>query len=322
MKNVRVASVQFEHVNGDPEANRKTIRSFVAKAAEDNVDIICFPECCVTGYWFLHKLEREEIVALAEPVYDGPSSQMLIELSKENNMTIGAGLIELADDGTLYNTFVVAMPDGSLAKHRKLHCFVSKHMSSGDEYTVFDTPHGVRLGALICYDNNIIENARINALMGADIMLAPHQTGGCETGDPHTMGIIDRKLWDERKSNPEAIEAEFKGEKGRGWLRRWLPSRAHDNGMFYIFSNGVGVDANEVRTGNAMILDPYGRVLAETWEAADKVVVADLDMDLRKNSCGSRWMRARRPDLYTPLTQATGNEQEIHALRFFYEEDA
>ena len=49
---------------------------------------------------------------------------------------------------------------------------------------------------------------------------------------------------------------------------RWLPSRAHDNGLFLIFSNGVGADDDEVRTGNAMILDPYGRILAESRRSA------------------------------------------------------
>jgi predicted amidohydrolase len=43
---------------------------------------------------------------------------------------------------------------------------------------------------------------------------------------------------------------------------RWLPSRAHDNGMFLIFSNGIGPDDDEIRTGNAMILDPYGEIIA------------------------------------------------------------
>ena len=321
MHKIRVASVQFEHVNGDKEANLAAIRTFVDKAAAGGVNIIVFPETCITGYWFLRNLAREEIVALAEPVYEGPSSQALLALAKEKNITIGAGLVELADDGQLYNTYVVAMPDGSVARHRKLHCFVSKHMASGTEYTVFDDPHGCRLGVLICYDNNIIENTRINALKDADVILAPHQTGGCETGDPHTMGVIDRKLWDERETNPKAIEAEFRGDKGRGWLMRWLPSRAHDNGVFYVFSNGVGVDDNEVRTGNAMILDPYGRILTETWKAGDDIVMADLDPTLREKSSGVRWIKARRPDLYAPLTQPTGKEEDIHALRFFYEKE-
>jgi predicted amidohydrolase len=44
---------------------------------------------------------------------------------------------------------------------------------------------------------------------------------------------------------------------------RWLPARAHDNGLFLLFSNGVGADDDEVRTGNAMILDPYGRIIVK-----------------------------------------------------------
>ncbi len=43
---------------------------------------------------------------------------------------------------------------------------------------------GWRLGVLICYDNNVNENGRITALLGADIILAPHQTGGCRTRNP------------------------------------------------------------------------------------------------------------------------------------------
>ena len=83
------------------------------------------------------------------------------------------------------------------------------------------------------------------------------------------MGLIDPALWHNRHENPEAIEAEFRGPKGRAWLMRWLPARAHDNGLFLLFSNGVGFDDGEVRTGNAMILDPYGEILAETWKAAE-----------------------------------------------------
>jgi predicted amidohydrolase len=49
---------------------------------------------------------------------------------------------------------------------------------------------------------------------------------------------------------------------------------APDNGLFLIFSNGVGVVDDEIRTGNAMILDPYGRILAETCKAGDDMVVA------------------------------------------------
>ena len=319
MRDIRVASVQLEHEAGNKVANLKKIAQFAAKAAEQKVEIIVFPECCITGYWFLRKRTRGEIVALAEPVFEGPSSKALMALARQHKMTIGAGLVEIDADGTLYNTYVVAMPNGQAVRHRKLHCFISAHVASGSEYTVFETPHGCRVGVLTCYDNNLIENARITALAGAEILLAPHQTGGCETGDPDCMGVIDRRLWEEREKNPEAIKAELKGEKGRGWLMRWLPSRAHDNGIFLVFSNGVGADDNEVRTGNAMILDTYGRILAETWKAGDDMVVADLDASLRKNSSGQRWIKARRPELYAPLMKPTGQEEDMRTVRFFYE---
>jgi predicted amidohydrolase len=96
---------------------------------------------------------------------------------------------------------------------------------------------------------------------------------------------------------------------------RWLPSRAHDNGVFLVFSNGVGVDDDEVRTGNAMILDPYGRVLAETWKAGDDMVVADLDASLLEKATGRLWMQARRPALYDELSVPTGRERDTHELK-------
>ena len=95
---------------------------------------------------------------------------------------------------------------------------------------------------------------------------------------------------------------------------RWLPARAHDNGMFLIFSNGVGVDDDEVRTGNAMVIDPYGRILAEAWKAADCMVVADLDASLLEDCTGRRWIRTRRPELYSLLTKSTGIEEDTRSV--------
>jgi predicted amidohydrolase len=308
VKKIRVASVQLEHAPGDKAANLAKVRAFVDLTAAEKADIVVFPECCISGYWHLRKLPREGLAELAEPVPEGPSTKELVALAKKTGMTVGAGLVEVADDGQLFNTYAVAVPDGRVVRHRKLHCFISEHMASGSEYTVFDDPHGCRVGVLICYDNNIVENVRITALAGAELLLAPHQTGGCQLHNPHAMGAVDRKLWDAREEDPAAIEAELRGDKGRGWLMRWLPSRAHDNGIFLAFSNGVGVDDDEVRTGNATVLDPYGRVLAETWKAADEVVVADLDPALLEKATGRRWITTRRPELYGPLTAGQGKD--------------
>lgn len=316
MRDIRVAAVQFEHAPRDKQANFAKIAAFAAQAAAEGVEIIAFPEGCITGYWFLRKCTREELLALAEPVPDGPSTQQLLALAGQHGMTIGAGLVEIAPEGVLHNTYVVAMPDGGWQRHRKLHAFEHDDIAPGNEFTVFDTPHGCRVGVLVCYDCNIVENVRITALQGAEVLLAPHQTGGCASADPNIMGLVDRALWDRRHADPGAIEAEFRGPKGRAWLMRWLPSRAHDNGIFLVFSNGVGVDDDEVRTGNAMVIDPYGRILAETWRAADDMVVADLDASLLPESTGRRWIRTRRPELYGPLTVPTGLEQATRSVRF------
>jgi predicted amidohydrolase len=316
LKPLTAASVQFNHLPGDKNANLKKIAAFISRAAARDVDLIVFPEMCITGYWHVRKLNREEIELLAEPVPSGESTQKLISLAGKYNMTVGAGLIEITDDGKLYNTYVVAMPGGGVQRHRKLHCFISEHMESGSEFTVFDIPQGARVGVLICYDNNIGENARITALKGAEILLAPHQTGGCDSPSPKCMGAIDPALWENRDADPQAIEAEFRGTKGRAWILKWLPARAHDNGMFLIYSNGVGRDDDEVRTGNAMILDPYGDILTETWKAGDDMVVADLDPALREMSTGDRWIRSRRPELYSSLSVPTGKEADTRKIRF------
>ena len=316
MRRIRAAAVQFNHAPGDKVFNIERIRSFVKDASTQKVDLITFPEMCITGYWHVRKLARAEIEALAEPVPSGCSSQELLALATAHQMTIGAGLIEITKDGQLYNTYIVAMPNRRIASHRKIHCFISEHMSCGDQFTVIDIPQGARVGVLICYDNNIGENVRITALQGAQILLAPHQTGGCDSPSPRCMGRIDLRLWENRDKNPAAIEAEFRGPKGREWLMHWLPARAHDNGLFLVYSNGVGVDDDEVRTGNAMILDPYGDILVETSKARDAMVVADLDPHALDMCTGQRWIKTRRPSLYSPLTEDTGREQDTRTVRF------
>jgi len=315
-RTLRVASVQFESHPGDKPANFRKMEMFAEQASAQGVRLLVFPECCITGYWFMRNLTVEQLVELAEPIPDGPSTQRLIQLAQNHQISIGAGLVESAGGGAFYNSYAVALPDGSLHCHRKLHAFEHTAMHGGTEYTVFDLPDGFRVGVLICYDCNIIENVRITALRGAEILIAPHQTGAVRSRNPHLMGMIDRGLWDNRFADPEAIEKEFRSDKGRGWLMRWLPSRAHDNGLFLIFSNGVGVDDDEIRTGNAMILDPYGRILAETWKADDAMVIADLDASLLADATGRNWIRARRPDLYAPLTIPTGLERDTRSLKF------
>jgi hypothetical protein len=65
-----------------------------------------------------------------------------------------------------------------------------------------------------------------------------------------------------------------------------------------------------------MIIDCYGRIIAETWKAEDVLVVADLDLGLLPLATGRRWIRGRRPDLYGLLTEAQGHELAPRQARF------
>lgn len=312
---LRVATVQFQHRADDKAYNLAKIETFARRARDEGSELVLMPEMCITGYWHVPDLSASELANLAETT-EGPSIRMVEELAGFLGIAIGVGWLERDEDGYLYNAYRLCLPDGSGHTHRKLHAFEHPLIQSGKSFTVFDTPWGVRMAILICWDNNLVENVRACALLGAHVLLAPHQTGGTDSRSPHGMKRIPLELWEGRLSDPEALRQAFAGPNGRGWLMRWLPARAHDNGMFLIFSNGVGWDEDEIRTGNAMILDPYGRIVAESTAITDDIVVADLDLTLVPDSSGQRWMTGRRPDLYALLTERSGNERSARATRF------
>jgi predicted amidohydrolase len=312
---LRVAVVQFQPVPDAPDENLAIVRAHAGAAAAEGVQLVAFPEMCLLGYWHLRRHTAERLQELAEPA-DGPHVTAVSRLAEELRIGIGVGFLEEDAEGRLFNSYAVCLPDGAVHVHRKLHAFEHEAVSSGSDFTVFDTPWGVRAGVLICWDNNLVENVRATALLGATVLLAPHQTGGTNSRSPHGMKPIPMELWDARETDPVSIEEALRGPNGREWLLRWLPARAHDNGLFVLFANGIGRDDDEVRTGNSMILDPYGRIVAETWAAGDDRVVADLDLDLVRLSTGRRWMRGRRPELYGILTRASGSELDPRAARF------
>ncbi|NUQ61435.1 MAG: nitrilase [Pirellulales bacterium] len=311
MRDIRIAAVQFEARDSDKEYNLGRIAALARHAVEQEAEIVSFHECSITGYTFLQTLSREEMDRLAEPVPDGPSTQRLIGLSRELNVPLMAGLLE-SEGGRLFNTYVAVSPDGFVAKHRKIHAFISKHLTCGDRFTVFDLC-GIRCGILTCYDNNLVENPRITTMMGAEVIFAPHVTCGLESPMPG-RGKIEQRLWDERRRDPVPLRMEFQGPKGRGWLMRWLPARAYENGVYYVFSNAVGVDYDTIKTGNAMILDPFGEVVAESVALGDDVVVALCTPEKIEQSGGRRYLRARRPELYAKLVEPlpAGQSPEIN----------
>lgn len=300
MKDIRIGAAQFENRNGDKAHNLSRIRALTRKAVEQGAEAVSFHECCIPAYTHMRNLTREAMVALAEPVPDGPSTRELMRLSSEFRIAVLAGLVE-CDGEKLYNTYVCVSGDELVAKFRKLHPFINKHLSAGDRYVVFDLC-GCKCGILICYDNNLPENVRITTLMGAEIIFMPHVTC-CLPSVMPGRGVVDRKLWEDRERDPVPLRLEFMGPKGRGWLMRWLPARAYENGIYAVFTNPVGADDDQTRNGNAMILDPFGEIIAECNTFGDDVVVGLCTAEKIALASGRRYLRARRPDLYGKLTE-------------------
>jgi predicted amidohydrolase len=301
MRDIRVGAAQFEHRDADKAYNLSRIRELTRLGVERGAEIVSFHEGSTTGYTFIQALDRLALAALAEPVPDGPSTAELIAIAREFSVVVMAGLIESAE-GKLYNTYVTVGPDGYVTKFAKLHPFVSQHLTGGAGYNVIDLC-GAKVGFLICYYNNLPENGRITTMMGAEIIFAPHVTG-CLPSTMPGRGTVERALWDNRDRDPVRLRMEFDGPKGRGWLMRFLPCRAWENGVYLVFSNPIGVDYDTIKNGNAMILDPFGEVLVESRVLGDDVVVGLLtDEKLGQASGRQRYIPARRPELYGKLVE-------------------
>jgi predicted amidohydrolase len=312
VRDIRIAAAQFEARDADKDYNFGRIEALARRAVAQGAEIVSFHECCISGYTFLQDLAREEIEALAEPVPDGDSTQRLVQLSRDLGVPLLAGLVELSA-GQLYNTYIAVDPKrGFVTRFRKLHAFVSPHLSWGNQIEVFELC-GIRCAILICYDNNLVENPRIAALKGADLIFAPHVTCGLPSPMPG-RGTIDRELWENRDRDPVSLRMEFEGPKGRGWLMRWLPTRAYENGVYYVFTNPVGVDHDTIKSGGSMIIDPFGEIVVESRALGDDVVVGLCTPEKIEVSGGRRYLRARRPELYDKLVEPLppGQQPEVN----------
>jgi len=195
-----------------------------------------------------------------------------------------------------------------LGKYRKLHPFINPNILPGNEYCVFDLL-GWKCGILICYDNNIIENVRATRLLGAEIIFTPHVTM-CTPSTRPGAGFVDPKLWENRENDPTSLRLEFDGMKGRDWLMKWLPSRAYDNAVYIIFSNPIGMDADQLKNGCSMIIDPFGDVIAECRELGDGLATAVLTREKLTQAGGYRYIKARRPDLYKDIIGKEHNPEQ------------
>lgn len=300
MRDIRIAAVQFEHRDGDKRFNLGRIGDLARLAKARGAEVVCFHECAITAYTYLQTLDRGRLADLAEPVPDGPSVGVLGGIARELDIMIMAGLIERSGD-RFYNSYVAVGKEGLLANHRKLHPFINPQLTPGGGYTVFEAL-GVRFGILTCFDNNLPENVRATTLLGAEVIVMPHVTGGTPSPMPG-RGMIPRALWENRQADPARLRLEFEGPKGRAWLLKWLPARAWENGVFVVFANPIGVDHDTIKPGRALILDPNGDLLVESHALDDDVIVGLLSASALDQASGRRYLRARRPELYAKLVE-------------------
>jgi predicted amidohydrolase len=296
MRDIRVATVQFETRDNDKQFNLGRIRALAGQAASLGAEIVSFHECCIPAYSWIQPLGKEQLLEIAEEVPTGPSVQQLVEIAREFQLVVMAGLLERDSQHNVYNCYVTVGPEGFITKFCKLHPFVNPHLSPGNSYNVIRLL-GCKIGFLICYDNNLPENVRLTAMQGAEIIFMPHVTG-CLPSVMPGRGTVDRKLWEARDRDPVRVRQEFAGPKGREWLMRWLPARAYENGVYAVFSNPIGVDYDTIKPGLSMILDPFGEVLVESHSLDDDVVVGLLTSEKIEQSSGQRYLKARRPELY------------------------
>ena len=130
------------------------------------MQILCLPECAVTGFaWLRNKRDMELVARQAEPV-PGPLVKRFAAKAKETGMYIIMGMVEKPKGSTkIYNTaFLVGPDEGYIGRYRKI---ISEHVfEDGTDAHVFDTRFG-RIGIFICADQRSPELSRLLVFKGA-----------------------------------------------------------------------------------------------------------------------------------------------------------
>jgi predicted amidohydrolase len=241
---------------GDLPANVDRLAELVRKHA-DEAELVVAPELVTSGYDLdvLARRGRE----LAEPL-DGPTAARVSELAAEVGATLVFGMLE-RDGDALYDTAVVAAPDGQLVPYRKSHLYPTESalFAAGTELVVAPTPAG-RLGMMICFEHAFPDVATALALRGAQVLVIP---SAVPFGYEHLLTLRTR-------------------------------ARAQDNQVFAVGANLAGNGF----CGRSLVADPRGEVLAEAG-TEETVVRATLDLAaIEREREREPALRLRRPDLY------------------------
>jgi predicted amidohydrolase len=275
MKKVIIGLVQIKAEINKPGENLARITHYVKLAKEKKVDIICFPELCISGY------HRELALEIAEDI-QGDRILAVSRLARDSGITILAGAAEKNSQGKPFITHLVFFPDGKIDKYQKTHLGHSEKnfFAAGNELLVFQTEK-IKFGIQICWELHFPEITTILALKGCELIFAPHAS---------PIGGTERKEL---------------------WLK-YLTARAYDNSIYVAACNLVGADGiKQDFGGGALIIDPKGRVISEFFDQEEGMITASLEPDLinairterQKSMRNSFYLSARRPELYGEITK-------------------
>ncbi len=264
----------------DQESNVRKAVTMIGEASRRGASIVCLPELFASRYFPQDRGARVR----AEPV-PGPTTQRLAEAARHSNVAlVGGSLYEKAPGDRFYNTSVVFDQSGRfLGKYRKVQVpqdesfYEKDYFSSGRTYGVFRTS-SARLGVLICFDQWYPEPARVNKLMGAEILFYPTAIGRVD-GIQETEG--DWK---------EAWEAVQRGH-------------AISNSLVVAAVNRVGREGRMTFWGGSFVCDQFGTIIARA-DDTEQVLLASCDLGLGMQiEEGWGFLRNRKPATYRRLTR-------------------
>jgi len=270
MKTIRVALAQIAPALGDLERNLALHVERADQAADEGAGVVVFPELSLCGY-----LLRDQVpeVALAR---ESPLMARLAAISRR--IDVVAGFVEESRDHRFYNT-AGYFSDGRLIHlHRKLYLPTygmldeARDFAAGHILRPFESPHGTA-GILVCEDLWHPTSPWLLAQEGAEVVftVSSSPTRGARPGREVTTVAVWRQLLQ--------VTAQFQT-------------------TFMVYVNRIGCEDGLTFGGGSVVVDPFGRVVAELPALEDGLLVAELDGDaLRRARAAYPLLRDERLDL-------------------------
>jgi N-carbamoylputrescine amidase len=281
---VRVGLVQHRW-SADPSEHTRALTDGVRTAAAEGARLVCLQELTLSPYFAITPNGPASAGVEPEPLPGGRTHEFAAALAAETGAFVHASLYERAgDDGLGYNTAICVAPDGALvARTRKMHLPVTagyyedKYFRPGDSGYPVTPVAGAQVGFPTCWDEWFPEVARAYAVRGAEIIVYPTAIGS----EPDHPDFDTEPLWE------QVIRA-----------------NGIANGTFMVVPNRIGTEGPVTFYGSSFISDPYGRVLVQAPRDEPAVLVADLDLEQRRDWLALFPLLAtRRPDTYGALLE-------------------